>query len=528
MEGSMIRGKLCSRRNNNYGNSSIDKNNRRGATPHRAELILASALVIAIGSHRAVGSTASWIGTDSANFSDVVNWSLAGGISGATSANLQFGATGNAAPVNDLTSQAWPTITFLSGAQSFVLSGNAFTLAASSASAVVNSSSVLQAIQNSVTLGGGRTVDAATGSISFAGGLAGVAGAFFGSNPKLTTPGPVSTGSVILNSAATYTTTSAATPDTTVDSSTLQIGAGGSLPSVASYGGNDTGYVVLGNSTNNTSGVLELGDSSTPINQTINSLATGGTGTGNAVVGGNSATSTLTINYLVTISTDTYSGSLGGSGMNQNNLAIIKLGPGTVALSGTNNTYNGGTTVGAGTLINNGDITESAVTVNANAIMAGNSTSGTTGTFGGAVSDGGIIAPGSSGAATGTAGTLAFLSGLSFTGASAAYDCDLQNAGSASDVLNVTGNLALGTGTTLNLNVIDSTSGSTYTIANYLGTLTGTCAAVNDLPQGYSIDYGTGSDSAITLVVPEPTSVAFAATIGSVIMLFRRRRAVNA
>ncbi len=523
----MIRGRICNRWKDFNRSSSIDKNNPRGAVPFRAELILASALVIVVGGHRASASTASWIGTDSANFSDTVNWSLAGGVGGATSANLQFGATGNAAPVNDLTSQVWPTITFLSGAQSFVLSGNAFSLATSSASAIVNSSSVLQTIQNLVTLGGGRTVDAATGPISFSGGLAGTAGAFFGSNPKLTTPGPVSTAAVILNSAATYTTTSSATPDTTVDSSTLQIGAGGSLPSVASYGGNDTGYVVLGNSTNNTSGVLELGDSTTPVNQTINALAAAGTGTGNAVIGGNSATSTLTINNLVTTPTDTYSGSLGGSGTNQNNLAIIKLGPGTLALSGTNNTYNGSTTVSAGTLVDNGDITASAVTVNAGAVLAGNSTSGVTGTFGGAVSDGGLIAPGSSGAATGTLGTLSFLSNLGFSGGSAAYDCDIENAGSASDLLNVSGNLSLGSGTTLNLNVIDSASGSTYTIVNYLGSLTGTFAAMNGLPPGYSINYGTGSDSAITLVVPEPTSLAFAAAIGSVIFL-RRRRAVSA
>ena len=115
-----------------------------------------------------------------------------------------------------------------------------------------------------------------------------------------------------------------------------------------------------------------------------------------------------------------------------------------------------------------------------------------------------------------------FLSDLDFTGSSAAYDCDLQNAGSASDSLNVAGNLSLGSGTALNLNVIDSTSGSTYTIATYVGTLTGTFAAVN-LPAGYSVNYGTGDDSEITLVVPEPTTSGILGGVCSLLAVRRRK-----
>ena len=335
-------------------NFSTRKSSRPGAARNGAELILASALVVA-ASHRALGSTASWIGTTSANFSTNANWSLAGGVNGVTGANLQFGATGNANPVNDLTSQTWPTLTFLSGAQAFTLTGNGFTLNSSSASGIVNNSTSLQTIDLLLTLsGGGRAIDAAAGPISIEDGIAGTSGAFYGDNPSLTGGSSSLFSTVTLNSAAAYSTASTGTAATAVESGTLQIGTGGSLPTSIT---NATGWVALGNSTSNTSGVLELGDATTAINQTINKLTAFGSGTANAVVGGNSSASTLTINYVVTTSTDSYTGALGGSGANQNNLAVIKLGAGTVQLSGTNNSYTGTTTVNGGTLINNGDIT---------------------------------------------------------------------------------------------------------------------------------------------------------------------------
>jgi fibronectin-binding autotransporter adhesin len=217
-------------------------------------------------------------------------------------------------------------------------------------------------------------------------------------------------------------------------------------------------------------------------------------------------------------------GIFSGSIADGNSGGSLTVTAGLLSLSGSS-TYIGATNVNGGTLVNNGDLADTAVTIAAGAVLAGNSTSGVTGTFGGAVSDGGLIAPGSSGAATGILGTLNFLGNLSFTGSSAAYDCDIENAGSASDSLDVAGNLALGTGTALNINVIDSASGSTYTIATYDGTLTGTFAEVNSLPPGYSIDYGTGNDSAITLVVPEPTTLSVLGGVSTLLVLRRRKSA---
>jgi hypothetical protein len=196
-------------------------------------------------------------------------------------------------------------------------------------------------------------------------------------------------------------------------------------------------------------------------------------------------------------------------------LTLTSASTGILTLTNAGDTYGGATTINGGTLLDNGDITASSVSVGASGTLGGN------GTIGVAAQDGGTLAPG---ATSGTIGTLNFLGGLTMTGNSAAYDADVDNAGS-SDLLAVTGNLDLGTGSTLNVNVLDSTSGLPYTIATYSGTLAGTFASLN-LPAGYSVDYGTGSNSEITLIVPEPGSVAMLCVVG-IGLMHRRRRARN-
>ena len=94
-----------------------------------------------------------------------------------------------------------------------------------------------------------------------------------------------------------------------------------------------------------TSGTLVLGNGNGAGNLTVSSLTLAGTGGANAVVGGASSVSTLTINNA---SPAVYSTSLlGGTGANQNNVAIVAGGPSTITLTG-NNTYTGGSTVKTG------------------------------------------------------------------------------------------------------------------------------------------------------------------------------------
>ena len=97
-----------------------------------------------------------------------------------------------------------------------------------------------------------------------------------------------------------------------------------------------------------TSGFLQLGDAVGGVSDlTVASLATLGTGTGNAIIGGAGTASVLTINQAA--STD-YAGRIGGSNANENNLSIVKSGTGTLTLSGADLTYTGTTTVSAGVL----------------------------------------------------------------------------------------------------------------------------------------------------------------------------------
>jgi autotransporter-associated beta strand protein len=82
------------------------------------------------------------------------------------------------------------------------------------------------------------------------------------------------------------------------------------------------------------------------INQTLTALTNAGTGTDNRVAGGSATVSNLTINNA---GDTTIAAALGGSALNQNNLALAKSGIGTLTLSGAN-TFVGDTTTSAGTL----------------------------------------------------------------------------------------------------------------------------------------------------------------------------------
>ena len=144
-------------------------------------------------------------------------------------------------------------------------------------------------------------------------------------------PTPASISTIALTKANSY------TGITTVDAGNFQLGAGGSLA--------QSSALTLGSGT--ASATFVLGDAASAVNQTLASLTVLGTGSTSAVVGGNANVSTLTLNNS---GPDIFSGTLGGNGMNQNNLALTMVGGGTLTLSGAN-TYIGGTVVyGAGTL----------------------------------------------------------------------------------------------------------------------------------------------------------------------------------
>lgn len=88
-----------------------------------------------------------------------------------------------------------------------------------------------------------------------------------------------------------------------------------------------TGGLSLGSGA--LSGVLQLGNAAGASNQTVPTLSTVGTGTANAIVGGNAAFSTLTVNQSANT---TFNGALGGAGANQNNLNLVKAGAGELVV----------------------------------------------------------------------------------------------------------------------------------------------------------------------------------------------------
>jgi len=169
----------------------------------------------------------------------------------------------------------------------------------------------------------------------------------------------------------------------------------------------------------------------------------------------------LTTGNLITgidDSSTSFSGTISGIG------SVTKFGTGVQTLTGTLS-YGGSTSVQGGTLAVVGSLpAASSVTVGS----------------------GGTLNPGTVGA-TGTlnAGNTTFAGTLAI---------DLN--GSSSDALVVTGNLSLGSGSTLAINELAVPAAAPYTVATYSGTLTGT---FTNPPTGYTVNYGTGSNSAITI-----------------------------
>lgn len=143
-------------------------------------------------------------------------------------------------------------------------------------------------------------------------------------------------GTMTLNASSTYTGTTALQGGTTIASS----GAANRLPA--------TTALTIGSGAN--SAILQLGDGSGASDQTLTSLATTGSGTTNAIVGGGNATySTLTVNQA---GNTTFAGNIGGTGTNQNNLNVVKQGAGELIVSGSGaGAWTGTTTVNGGKLL---------------------------------------------------------------------------------------------------------------------------------------------------------------------------------
>src|SRR5215471_15739626 len=164
----------------------------------------------------------------------------------------------------------------------------------------------------------------------------------------------------------------------------------------------------------------------------------------------------------------TFSGAISGSG------SFVQVGTGTTTLS-ANSTYTGPTTVSAGTLVVNGSIANSAVTVDAGAALTGTGTVGAT-----TIRSGGIFAPGS----VGMPGPMMVFGNLVFQ-SGALYLAQITS--SSASIANVTGAASLA-GTVAVLFFSESFTRS-YSVLSAAGGFNGSAfsaLATTNLPAGFA------------------------------------------
>ena len=311
---------------------------------------------------------------------------------------------------------------------------------------------------------------------------------------------------ILLSAANTYT---GSTTLVTGSIGTLALGAPGALPA---------GTALTVNA-----GTVDLNFNGTSNDQTVGSLA----GVGGTITNSDAAnTRTLTVNQSAAGGTTSFFGAMSG------NLSLTKSNNGTLSLA--SGTYTGQTLITGGILSITGALASPTVTV-ANGALNG------TGTLAGNV----VVGDGTGGnftaiidpADNASIGTLTMAS-LSLANSDAAYVLELNSTGLTTDLLSVTGALALGNGVAHlaggDLSFSPLQAGQTFVVAQSPGGVTGFFAG---LPEGqqfaiggnqYTIDYQAAGGTEIVLTsVPEPGMLSsLTAGLGLLTGLgrFRRRR----
>lgn len=278
------------------------------------------------------------------------------------------------------------------------------------------------------------------------------------------TAGPLGTGAVTLNNTTTAPVLQPVGADRTISNAiTLTSGFTASNVSATPYS------LTL-------AGPITLGATSRIISNNIPTAA-------NLTLGSATAPSTFTIGSTITIqsqvagagSTIVNDKLTGAGGLTVQGGAVVQLNNAANDFAGAISVVNTGSKL----LVNGGKTGAGAVTIGTSGTLGG------TGTIAGAISNSGTIAPGVG------IGTLTTTGNVSMAANS---HLAIELGGGTADELAVGGNLDLSASEFLD--VTGTASGLNWVIATYTGTLTGT---FNHVTTGYTVNYGTGTNSQITL-----------------------------
>ena len=337
-------------------------------------LDITSARTVNLGANRTIGTLIFGDATTASH-----NWALANGTGGPWTLTL---ATSAGAPLIQVNNQTTTISALLGGTQGFTKTGTGTLTLSNTANSLTGGISLNAGVLNfaSGSLGTNLVTITANATLGWSAGNTqdifsqlkiddGVTATLATGTNNVTFGSPIQTGvsasasvTKIGTGILTFTAVNTYTGTTRVNGGRMVLSGGDNRL-------NPSSTITLGQGAG--SGVLQLGDSAGVSHQTITGIATAGTGTANAIIGGNAALSTLTINNTTAVS---YAGIIGGIGTNENNLSISKASSGALTLSNASNTFTGNIDINGGSVI----ITKAALGVGPKTVTVSGTTNAPT------------------------------------------------------------------------------------------------------------------------------------------------------